>query len=222
MIKRVKGDDMLEFRNVTGNGKKFRLEDISFTAPTGYITGITGVNGAGKTTLFHCIVDKKCKYTGEILYNGENIRKDIEKFQNKIGFISDEKRFFTPLSVKDNIDLMSMFFDQWDNDLFYGKLKEWGIPVGRKLIDMSRGEYLKFQLALAMGHNATLYILDEATAGMDPVFRREFFGILHELIAREDITILMSTHIEEEIEVHMDYKVLLDGGRLVSCDEVEV
>ena len=113
-------------------------------------------------------------------------------------------------------------YDEWDNELFYGKLKEWGIPVGRKLSDMSRGEYLKFQLALSMGHNATLYILDEATAGMDPVFRREFFNILHELMVNEDITILMSTHIEEEIEVHMDYKVLLDGGRLISCDEVEV
>lgn len=213
---------MLEFKNVTGNGKKFKLEDISFTAPTGYITGITGVNGAGKTTLFHCIVDRKCKYTGEILYDGEDIRKDIEKFQNKLGFISDEKRFFTLLSIRENIEMMSIFYDEWNEELFYEKLKEWGLPAGRKLKDMSRGEYLKFQLALAMGHNATIYILDEATAGMDLVFRREFFGILHQLISREDITILMTTHIEEEIDIHMDYKVLLDNGRLVSCEEVEV
>ena len=213
---------MLEFRNVTGKGKKFRLENISFTAPMGYITGITGVNGAGKTTLFHYIVDRKCNYTGEILYNGEDIRNNFEELQNRLAFISDEKRFFTDMSIKDNIDMMSIFYDKWDNELFYGKLKEWGIPVGRKLSDMSRGEYLKFQLALSMGHNAKLYILDEATAGMDPVFRREFFNILHELMVNEDITILMSTHIEEEIEVHMDYKVLLDGGRLISCDEVEV
>ena len=86
---------MLEFVNVTGVSKKFKLENISFTAPTGYITGITGVNGAGKTTLFHYIVDRKCNYTGQILYNGEDIRTDFEKLQNRIGFISDEKRFFT-------------------------------------------------------------------------------------------------------------------------------
>lgn len=213
---------MLEFRNVTGKGKKFRLENISFTAPTGYITGITGANGAGKTTLFHYIVDRKCNYMGEIVYNGEDIRSNFEELQNKLAFISDEKRFFMDMSIRDNIDMMSIFYDKWDNELFYAKLKEWGIPTGRKLSDMSRGEYLKFQLALAMGHKATLYILDEVTAGMDPVFRRDFFNILHELMINEDITILMSTHIEEEIEMHMDYKVLLDGGRLVSCDEVEV
>ena len=208
---------MLEFRNVTGKGKKFRLENISFTAPTGYITGIAGANGAGKTTLFHYIVDRKCNYMGEIVYNGEDIRSNFEELQNKLAFISDEKRFFTDMSIRDNIDMMSIFYDE-----FYAKLREWGIPTGRKLSDMSRGEYLKFQLALSMAHNATLYILDEATAGMDPVFRRDFFNILHEIMINEDITILMSTHIEEEIEMHMDYKVLLDGGRLVSCDEVEV
>ena len=213
---------MLEFVNVTGVSKKFKLENISFIAPTGYITGVTGVNGAGKTTLFHYIVDRKCSYTGQILYNGEDIRTNFEKLQNKIGFISDEKRFFSQLSIRDNIDLLSLFYDEWDNECFFELIKEWEIPAGRKLEDLSRGEYLKFQMALAMAHKATLYILDEATAGMDPVFRKDFFDILHKLMVDENITILMTIHIEEEIDVHMDYKVLLENGKLISCDEVEV
>lgn len=213
---------MLEFVNVTGISKKFKLENISFTAPTGYITGIAGENGAGKTTLFHYILDRKCKYTGQILYNGIDIRTDFEKLQNKIGFVSDEKRFFIDLSIRDNVELLSIFYDDWDSEKFFSKLKEWEIPVRRILSDLSRVEYIKFQMALAMAHNATLYILDEATAGMDPVFRKDFFNILHELLVDENITILMTTHIEEEINLHMDYKVLLENGKLVSCDEVEV
>lgn len=213
---------MLEFKNVTGTNKKFKLENISFTAPTGYITGVTGVNGAGKTTLFHYIVDRKCNYIGQILYNGVDIRTEFEKLLNKIGFISDEKRFFTDLSIRDNIELLSMFYDEWNNDKFYETLNEWGISARGILSDLSRGEYIKFQMALAMAHGATLYILDEATAGMDPVFRKDFFNILHELMVDENITILMTTHIEEEIDIHMDYKVLLENGKLVSCDEVEV
>ena len=126
------------------------------------------------------------------------------------------------MSIRDNIDLLSLFYDEWDNECFFEMLKEWGIPAGRKLVDLSRGEYLKFQMALAMAHKATLYILDEATAGMDPVFRKDFFNMLHKLMADENITILMTTHIEEEIDVHMDYKVLLENGKLISCDEVEV
>ena len=213
---------MLVFENVTGISKKIGLNEINFTLPVGYIMGLVGKNGAGKTTLFHYIVDRKCNYTGQILYNGEDIRKDFEKLQNKIGFISDEKRFFTDLSIRDNIDMLSLFYDEWDNECFFEMLKEWGIPTGRKITDLSRGEYLKFQMALAMAHKATLYILDEATAGMDPVFRKDFFNMLHKLMADENITILMTTHIEEEIDVHMDYKVLLENGKLISCDEVEV
>lgn len=213
---------MLEFRNVTGNNKKFNLENISFTAPTGFITGITGVNGAGKTTLFHYIIDFKQKYNGEILYNNKNIREDFDYFKNHMAFISDEKRFFDEYSIEDNIKLMSVFFDSWDNELFKEKMKEWNIPLGRKISVLSRGEYLKFQLAFSLAHNATLYLLDEATAGMDPIFRKDFFNILHELIAKEDVTILMTTHIEEEINIHMDYKGILEKGTLIAFDEVEV
>lgn len=213
---------MLEFRNVTGNNKKFNLENISFTAPTGFITGITGVNGAGKTTLFHYIIDFKQKYNGEILYNNKNIREDFDDFKNHMAFISDEKRFFDEYSIEDNIKLMSVFFDSWDNELFKEKMKEWNIPLGRKISVLSRGEYLKFQLAFSLAHNATLYLLDEATAGMDPIFRKDFFNILHELIAKEDVTILMTTHIEEEINIHMDYKGILEKGTLIAFDEVEV
>lgn len=213
---------MLEFKNVTGNSKRFNLENITFTAPTGYITGMTGVNGAGKTTLFHYITDQTQRYDGEILYNGMNIREDFEAFKNNMAFISDEKRFFEEYSIADNIKLLSCFFEHWDNELFYGKLKAWNIPSGRKLSALSRGEYLKFQLALSLAHGATLYLLDEATAGMDPIFRKDFFNILHELIAKEDVTILMTTHIEEEINIHMDYKGILENGRLIEFDEVEV
>ena len=213
---------MLEFRNVTGNNKEFNLKNISFTAPTGFITGITGVNGAGKTTLFHYIIDFKQKYNGEILYNNKNIREDFDSFKNHMAFISDEKRFFDEYSIEDNIKLMSVFFDNWDNELFKEKMKEWNIPLGRKISALSRGEYLKFQLAFSLAHNATLYLLDEATAGMDPIFRKDFFNILHELIAKEDVTILMTTHIEEEINIHMDYKGILEKGTLIAFDEVEV
>ena len=212
---------MIEFKNVSGNTKKFNLKDISFCAPTGFITGMTGINGAGKTTLFHYIIDEKVNYTGEIVVDGENIRNDFSNFKNKMAFISDEKRFFQDLSIADNIRMMSLFFEQWDNELFLKYMKEMEIPIGRRLSALSRGEYLKFQMIFSMAHGAKLYLLDEATAGMDPVFRKDFFNLLHELIAKEDITILMTTHIEEEVNIHMDYVGYMEEGRLVSFKEVE-
>lgn len=213
---------MLEFKNVCGLSKKFKLENISFLAPKGFITGITGTNGAGKTTLFHYIIDDKQQYDGEILYDGINIRNNFSSFKNHMAFISDEKRFFQHMSIDDNIKLLSIFFDSWDNTVFKEQLQKQNISFGRKLSSLSRGEYLNFQIAFAMAHEATLYLLDEATAGMDPVFRKDFFNLMHELIATENVTILMTTHIEEEIEVHMDYRGILEQGKLVSFEEVEV
>lgn len=213
---------MLEFKNVSGLSKQFKLENISFLAPKGFISGITGTNGAGKTTLFHYIIDDKQSYDGEILYNGMNIRDNFSSFKNRMAFISDEKRFFQHMSIADNVKLLSIFFDSWDDAIFKKQLQKQNISLGRQLSSLSRGKYINFQIAFAMAHEATLYLLDEATAGMDPVFRKDFFNLLHELIATEDVTILMTTHIEEEIEVHMDYRGVLEQGKLVSFEEVEV
>lgn len=212
---------MLEFKNITGTDKKFNLKDISFCAPKGYITGLTGVNGAGKTTLFHYIFDDKVRYSGEILYDGKNIRTDFASFKNIMAFISDEKRFFQNLSIKGNVRMIAPFYDNWDNKMFLKYIKQMDVPIDKRLSELSRGQYIKFQLAFSISHGAKLYLLDEATAGMDPVFRRDFYNLLHELMINEDITILMSSHIDEEICIHMDYIGILEDGTLVEFKEVE-
>lgn len=212
---------MLEFKSVSGIEKRFNLKDISFCAPKGYVTGITGVNGAGKTTLFHYIFDDKVRYNGEILYDGKNIRTDFTGFKNIMAYISDEKRFFQNLSVKENVRMLALFYDEWDNELFLRYIRQMEVPVGKRLSELSRGQYIKFQLAFSIAHRAKLYLIDEATGGMDPVFRKDFYNLLHELMVNEDITILMSSHIEEEISIHMDYIAILEAGRLVEFNEVE-
>lgn len=211
---------MLEFKNVTGTGKKFRLEQISFAAREGYLTGIAGKNGAGKTTLFHYMMDEKIPYEGEILFRGKNIKEDHAAFRAMLGYVSDERRFFENYTGKRNAELLSVFYPDWDMDLFLETLGEMGVSREKNLMHLSRGEYLKFQMAFAMGHDAKLFLLDEVTGGMDPVFRRDFYKLLHGLIAKEDITILMTTHIEEEIELHMDYLGIMENGRMTSFGEV--
>lgn len=213
---------MLEFKNVTGTGKKFRLENISFRAEEGYLTGIAGKNGAGKTTLFRYLLEEKTPYEGEILFRGENIKDNHAAFLANVGYVSDERRFFEIYSAKQNAELLSVFYPNWNMDIFLNALKEMGVSREKNLMHLSRGEYLKFQTAFAMGHDAKLFLLDEVTGGMDPVFRRDFYKLLHGLIAKEDIAILMTTHIEEEIELHMDYLGIMENGRMISFREVGI
>ena len=213
---------MLEFRNVCTNKKKFSLNNISFTAESGFITAITGTNGAGKTTLLSLITKEESKYTGEILFDGVDIRTDHDKFRSMLGIVCDERYFFDGFTANENVKLLSHFYPEWNNDIFKEQMKAMGISGGRKLSYLSRGEYIRFQLAFAMAHGAKLYIMDEATAGMDPIYRKDFFKSVHELLAANpDVTIIMTTHIEEDIRKHMDYIGVLDKGNLISFSEVE-
>jgi len=212
---------MLEFRNVSKKSKKFELKNISFTAEEGFITGIVGVNGAGKTTLINLLKDERANYDGEILFDGEDIKNNHDAFRGMLGFVSDDNAFFEEFTVAQNVDMLSCFYPEWNSEVFKARMKEFEVSTGKKVSALSRGERVRFQLAFAMAHNARLYVFDEATAGMDPVFRKDFFKVIHELIAAEPVTVIMTTHIEEDIRKHMDYIGVLDAGSLKSFSEVE-
>lgn len=210
---------ILEFQEVTGLRKGFFLENINFSVEAGYLVGITGKNGAGKTTLLHYILDRKKRYTGRIMLKGQDIHKDHVSFMNHIGFVSDENSFFSAYTAIENVKLLSIFYKDWDQKQFLNAIKEMGVSAGRKLEAMSRGEYLKFQMAFAMAHHPALYLLDEVTGGLDPIFKKEFFRIIHQILATENASILMTTHIQEEIEEKMDFVGIMDGGKLISYKE---
>ncbi len=207
---------LLEFEHVTGTAKRFRLEDVSFALPAGYIMGLAGKNGAGKTTLISYIIEPKQHYTGVIRIDGVDIRENHAAMRNKIGLVSDDNSFLEERTAEQNAELLGDLYADWDGELFQEAMKKLEVPTGRTVGKMSRGERLKFQLAFAMAHHAKLYLLDEVTAGMDPVFRIKFFRMLNELIAQEDVSVLMTSHVPEEIERKMDYVGILKEGRLES------
>lgn len=211
---------LLEFINVTGTSRKnYRLQDISFALPAGFIAGIAGENGAGKTTLFDYIMYPEKQYAGSILIGGREIHDDYVSLRQKIGFVSEKNRFFMHKSARENAKLAACLFDSWDNDLFEKTMKEMGVAVSRPLAKLSRGEYMKFQTAYAMAHHPVLYLLDEVTAGMDPVFRIDYFKLLQSLLEEENTSVLMISHIQEEMDRKMDFIGVMEEGRLVSWKE---
>lgn len=210
---------ILEFREVTGNKGKFRLKNINFSLPAGYICGLAGNNGAGKTTLMNYILSDKKRYTGGIYLADKEIHTAREWVKNRIGFVSEDNVFFTERTAAQNAELLGRFYDDFDNNLFMDSLKEMEVAPGRTYNKMSRGEKIKFQLAFAMAHKPMLYLLDEATAGMDPVFRLDFYKMLHRLVEEENASVLMTTHIESEIARQTDYVGVMENGRLISFGE---
>jgi len=211
---------LLEFVNVTGTSRKtYRLQDISFSLPAGFMAGIAGENGAGKTTMFEYIMNPKRQYAGSILLNGKEVHDDYVSLRQQIGFVSEKNQFFMEKSARENAKLAACLFDRWDYDLFEKTMKEMGVSSTKQLSKLSRGEYMKFQTAYAMAHHPVLYLLDEVTAGMDPVFRIDYFKLLQSLMEDEDISVLMISHIQEEMERKMDYIGIMEEGRLISWEE---
>lgn len=211
---------ILEFVNVTGASKKtYLLQEISFSLPAGFVGGIAGENGAGKTTMFEYIMHPEKLYSGSILLDGKEVHDDYVGMRQKIGFVSDKNRFFMEKSARENAALAACLFDEWDKELFEKTMKEMGVAVSRPLRKLSRGEYMKFQTAYAMAHHPVLYLLDEVTAGMDPVFRVEYFKLLQRLTEDENTSVLMISHIQEEMERKMDYIGIMEEGRLISWKE---
>ena len=209
----------LEFEKVSGIGKKAFLKDISFCVRDGFITGLVGHNGAGKTTLLHTVMKEESKYEGIIKVAGKDIRECREEVLSHIGFVSEEQQFFVDKTAIENAKLYSGVFACFDETVFKEYMRKMELSLNKIVGKMSRGEYLKFQLAFAMAHESKLFLLDEVTAGMDPVFKKDFFKILHEILQQEDVAILMSTHIKEEVDVHMDYIVTLENGCLKEYKE---
>ena len=212
---------ILEFKNVSGKSKHFNLRNISFSLEAGYIMGLAGKNGAGKSTLMDYIMNPKQQYTGEILIEGVNIREKHYQMMNRIGFISDNnKGFIMEKSAKENVQIFGVLYDDLNEDRFYQAMEKMNLSPSKTVGKMSRGEMFKFQTAFAMAHKPAIYLIDEVTAGMDPVFRIDYFKILQEIIAEEDASILMTSHIQDEIQRKMDFVGIMEDGKLMQFGEI--
>lgn len=212
-------EKILEFCRVSSDQKqKFKLMDISFALPAGYIMGLMGENGAGKTTLFDYILDDEKRYSGVIRLNGMDISEEHKMTKQKIGFVSEKNSFFEKLTGIRNAELLGNLYDEFDIELFQNTMKKMEIP-DILYERMSRGQKMKFQLAFAMAHKPELYLLDEVTAGMDPVFRTELFQLLQEVIGDAQASVLMTSHIESEMEKKVDYLGIMENGKLTDFGE---
>ena len=209
---------MLEFSHVTKKQGKFTLSDINFKLDIGYLLGIVGKNGAGKSTLIKCMLQEDCPYTGDIFFQGKNIKNHRKEFMAITAYIADDNKFFMGKSALKNVEIFAGFYETMDIEKFKTYMKEMNLSHGKKVGQMSRGEFIRFQIAFARARDAKLYLLDEATAGMDPVFRKEFYDMLRQLLA-EEATIIMTTHVQSDLNRNMDYICRLEEGKIISYVE---
>lgn len=208
-------DNILEINKLRKNYKDFALKDISFSLQRGYIMGFIGPNGAGKSTTIKLIMNLLKKDGGDIRIFGLDPAKQERKIKNRIGFVYDENYFYEDLTVNEMKSVIAPFYSLWDEGAFKRYVKDFELPVNKKLKELSKGMKMKFSMAIALSHNAELLIMDEPTSGLDPVVRSELMDILSYLIQDENKGIFFSTHITSDLSRVADYITFLNQGEII-------
>jgi len=214
-------DNYLELRDVRKSFTGFVLNDISFTLPKGYIMGLIGPNGAGKTTTIQLILNMLEKDAGEILVFGGNNVQNESRIKQDVGVVFDSSIYVDSWTVKDTEKAISIFYEDWQHDVFTDMVSRFDLPHGKKVSEFSRGMQMKLMLACAFSHNAKLLILDEPTSGLDPVTRDELLEILQDYIKDGERSVLFSTHITSDLERVADYITFINQGELFFTGSME-
>ncbi len=119
------------------------------------------------------------------------------------------------MNIKDIRKIVGPAYRSWDDELFYQYVKKFDLPLNKPIKTFSKGMQMKVSLAIALSHHAELIIMDEPTAGLDPIFRREFLNLLQELMLDGSRTIFISTHITTDLDRIADYIAFMQNGELV-------
>ena len=202
---------MLELNHIVKKyGSKRALDDVSLTLPRGEIVGLFGENGAGKTTLMKCILGFH-SYDGEITLDGERITpKNIAK----ISFATSEHSFFPGLNVSGHREFYEEHFATFNRKRFDALMDFFELPQGKALRHFSTGQKNQFEVILALSQGADYILMDEPFAGNDIFNREDFYKVLLGIL-EENETVLLSTHLIEEVSEFIGRAILLRHGRIV-------
>ena len=195
--------------------KGFTLNNISLNIPKGSIVGLIGPNGAGKTTTIKILMDMVQAQSGSVRILGMDPRKNIKHLRNRVGYVGEEQYFYGDKTVAWTGKFVSQFFDNWDTNTFQKLLTDFAISRTKKTKDLSKGTKVKLSLAIALSHNPQLMILDEPTAGLDPVIRREVLELLRTFPEDGKKSVIISSHITDDIIRIADYVAFLVDGKIV-------
>ena len=215
---------LIEADGVTKRYDGFTLNAVSLTVEPGQVVGFIGQNGAGKSTTIKALLGLIGIDGGEARVLGvpaRDLRGAFSSVKEDIGVVFDTVSMPPHLKIGEVEKLMAAAYAAWDASAFDRYLDLFRLDRSKEVKGLSRGMGMKLSLACALSHDPRVLILDEATAGLDPMAREEVLDLLREFVAVEDDAgnpchgILMSSHITSDLERIADEVVCIDEGRVV-------
>lgn len=201
------------------------LDNVNLTIQKGEIFGLLGVNGAGKTTLSSIIATLHPPTSGDILFNGISIYKNLMGYRKALGFCPQKQNLDPFLNVRDNLIFAGRYFlmpeaeiQKRVNELM--ELLELTRYAEFEINQLSGGTKQRVLIARALMHNPQIVLLDEPTVGLDPDIRRKLWQIIKTL-KNKGITIILTTHYLDEAEYLSDRVCILSKGKVQLINQLK-
>ncbi len=207
---------VLEVRGLKRHfGRVLAVDGLDLNVISGEIYGFLGINGAGKTTTIRSVMGIIAPEAGTIRLVGETTKRASVAQRRRIGYVSQEQNFYPWMTCKALGKFVGSFYPTWDAGEFRRLLDVFSIPQDRKVSGLSGGMKAKLALALAVAPRPDLLILDEPTAGLDPVARSEFMEIIVAQSRQHQRTTFFSSHLIDEVERCADRIGIIHSGKMM-------
>ena len=201
-------------------GRKWALSNCTLDIPTGHVVGLVGPNGAGKTTLLHLAVGLLAPDSGTINVLGEVPATSAEQLGH-IGFVAQNTPVYENLSIETHLEMGAALNPSWDAQLARRRMHDLALDPSQHAGDLSGGQRAQLALTLAIAKRPSLLLLDEPVAALDPLARREFLATLMEVVADNEVSVILSSHLVADLERVCDYLVVLAAARVQANGEIE-
>lgn len=210
----------IQVKDLSKKYPSFYLDNVTFSLEEGYIMGFIGRNGAGKTTTLKSMLNFVKPDSGTVYINGYNINKNEFEIKTSIGFVSGLDGFYVNKKIKDVTKVTKKFFKHWNDKLYLELINKFNLDENKFIKSLSAGMKVKYQIVLAMCHDATLLILDEPTSGLDPISRDELTLLFQDYVKDGKHSILFSTHITSDLEKCADYITYIKNGKIINSSDI--
>ena len=190
------------------------LDGLSLTVGPGQIVGLVGRNGAGKTTALRLALGDLYPDRGSIRVLGLDPIRDGLAVREQVSLLAEENALYPWMKVGEILRLAGALHPRWDAQVADTLARKLDLEPGKKVAALSRGGRAKVALVLAVACRPRLLLLDDPTAGLDPLVRREVLEGILETIHAEGGTVIYASHLVEDIERIADRVVVLDEGRI--------
>lgn len=202
-------------------GKLTAVDDLHLEVPAGTVCGFLGRNGAGKTTTIQILMNLLRPTAGTVEVLGLNPAADSLALRRQVGYVAENRVMYGWMKVRDLVWFTGQFHETWNQARVDALISRFGLDPEQKVKHLSRGMNAQLALALALGHEPRLLILDEPASGLDVVVRRDFLESIIGLIQEEGRTVFLSSHLVHEVERVADRVAIIDNGRLVADGTVD-